>query len=59
MILFGKLAGEIGFLKEVFVAEGYGVISVKDEDVKISFNFFSRVDKEWLFQHLSNFNRYS
>jgi hypothetical protein len=46
MILFGKLAGEIGFLKEVFVAEGYGVISVKDEDVKISFNFFSRVDKE-------------
>jgi len=46
MILFRKFAGEIGILKEVFLTEGYGIISIKDEDCKISFNFFSRVDKE-------------
>jgi hypothetical protein len=46
MILLGKFAGEMGILKELCVGEGYGVISIKDQDVKISFNFFSRVDKQ-------------
>jgi len=46
MVLFGKYVGKIGILKEVLVNEGYGVVQVDEQDLKISFNFFSRYDKQ-------------
>jgi len=46
MILYGKYVGKIGLLKEVSVNEGYGIVRVDEQDLKISFNFFSRYDKQ-------------
>lgn len=45
MILHDKYAGEVGVITEVNINEGYGIVEVKSQKLKISFNFISRFDE--------------
>jgi hypothetical protein len=46
MILHGEFSGEVGTLTEANISEGYGIVQLRTEKMKVPFSFMSRYDNE-------------